>query len=170
MEVLLIFKTDLHKIQTSEILFWIRMWTWCLTVVSADKKLDTITANLFTNNGGHNINISNILFSTPADETSFKISPLWSGMNDTCIWASNYLVWKSSMVVQAIRKFLKILVFKQIIKVIKLKRILKSYSFQKFHISLLHILKSCKIMFLKVYRVSIVFGFKCNNKVYRHFH
>ena len=49
----------------------------------ADMKLDTITANSFTNNGGHNINISNILLSSPTDKTSFSISPLGSGMNDT---------------------------------------------------------------------------------------
>ncbi len=49
----------------------------------ADMKLDTITANSFTNNGGHSINISNILLSSPTDKTSFSISPLGSGMNDT---------------------------------------------------------------------------------------
>ena len=49
----------------------------------ADKELYTITANSFTNNGGHSINISNILLSSPTDKTSFSISPLGSGMNDT---------------------------------------------------------------------------------------
>ena len=49
----------------------------------ADKELDTITANSFTNNGGHSINISNILLSTPTKDMAFSISPLGSGMNDT---------------------------------------------------------------------------------------
>ena len=49
----------------------------------ADMKLDTITANSFTNNGGHSINISNILLSTPTKDMAFSISPLGSGMNDT---------------------------------------------------------------------------------------
>ena len=48
-----------------------------------DKRLDTITAESFTNNGDYNINISNIVISTPTDDLRFSISPFGSGMDSS---------------------------------------------------------------------------------------
>ena len=49
----------------------------------ANQTMDTITASGFTNNSGHNINISNILITEPTTEKSFSISPLGTGMDDS---------------------------------------------------------------------------------------
>ena len=49
----------------------------------AEHKLDTISVNSFTNNGGHSINISNIILSSPTEDISFSISPLGTGMDST---------------------------------------------------------------------------------------
>ena len=49
----------------------------------AEHKLDTISVNSFTNNGGHSINISNIILSSPTKDISFSISPLGTGMDST---------------------------------------------------------------------------------------
>ena len=49
----------------------------------ANHQLDTISAESFTNNGGHSINISNILLSSPTEDMTFSISPFGTGMSDS---------------------------------------------------------------------------------------